>query len=136
MPEFNLHDPRWRPFATQKLKSLAIYPNRLLHHADENIGALVATKSSKYDEYAVSAGGIAYLSKAYEEDRINGGYLVLLNNNKIMTTKEIADVAAMVSNVSPRDGQFGPYFWFNEDCTLNLPPGMQQEGSTLDEPPF
>jgi len=130
----NLSDPRWRNYTTAQTRTLGIYPNSLRHHADENIGALVTVKSNKYDEYAVSATGIDYLFRAQEEGRIKSGYLVLMRGNIIVATKDIAAVAAMVSNVFPREGQLGPYYWFNADGTVYVPGAVEL---TPDEPmPF
>ena len=132
----NFSDTRWRTYTSEQTRTLGVYPNSLRHHADENIGALVTVKSNKYDEYAVSATGIDYLFRALEEGRIKAGYLVLMRENKIVATKDIAAVAAMVSNVAPRDGQLGPYHWFNADGTPYAAPGAAAELAPDEPLPF
>jgi hypothetical protein len=83
-----------------------------------------------------AATGIDYLFRAQEEGRIKAGFLVLMRENKIVATKDIAAVASMVSNVAPRDGDLGPYYWFNADGTPYAPPGAAAELAPDDPLPF
>jgi hypothetical protein len=120
MKTFNPNDANWSMFAPTQTKALAIHPNQLWHNNNTNAGALVVTKSSKYEEYAVSKAGIDYMLAADRAQKVTG-YVVLLRWQEgkltVVASKPIAAVAAALADIPPRDGPFGPYWWVRADLT-------------------
>jgi hypothetical protein len=109
----------WRAFAPERLKTHGIWPNQLLHNHHTGEGVLVVQQSPNYEEYAISAGGLDYLTKAVAEERITAGFVVLQNRQgEEVARKPVSEVTAQVENLGPRQGRLGPYFWFYEDLTV------------------
>jgi hypothetical protein len=116
----NLHDPRWRDFSPEKTRELGIAPNKLFWNAVDKHGALVVQQNKRYAQYAVSQTGLKYLAAAQDEDRITSGFLILVRASlEPVYETPILTFAATVAHVTPRDGQFGPYWWVNSDGTVD-----------------
>jgi hypothetical protein len=126
MSTFDFADPHWRPFLQEKLDALGITPNQLwANTTNGKIGALVVKKSSKYAEFALSEAGLRYLCAAEQAGKIGAGFVVLVawNGRKLapVQIKPVADVAAALDGIPPREGPFGAYWWINPDGTPNAP---------------
>ena len=103
------------------LQNLKIWPNDLRYHQETQTGVLVVPQSKTWAEYAMSEAGLNYLHDAVRNGKIAAGVVVLVDRRgEIVGCKPIADVAAMVQEVTPREGSLGPYWWLNRDFTLNV----------------
>jgi hypothetical protein len=108
----------WRAFTPQQLKELRIWPNGMQHNTSTGEGVLFVQQSLTWSEYALSAAGLAYLLTALKELRITTGYVVLINREgEEVARKPVSEVAALVENIPPRNGPYGPYWWLNADLT-------------------
>ena len=117
---FDINDPNWRLFSRTKLQALGISPSQLWHNARAKLGALVAQRSARYENYAISQAGIEYLRSAERDDKIKCGVVVLMANREIVAQKLVAEVVAALDGVAARessDPRFGPYWLFNADLT-------------------
>jgi hypothetical protein len=109
--QFDFNDPQWLPLKPERLKELGVNLNELWRNKQAVHGALVAIKK-KYDEYAVNQKGLNYLCEAVQSGRVTVGVVVLARRQDgeriIINTKPVADVVALVANVTPRDDGFWP----------------------------
>ena len=139
-PEFSL-DGRWLRFPQKTHDELGLVGNELYFHSDAKIGALVAKLGTRFPEIAVSQSGLEYLHTAVlRGDKITSGRLVLgkWEGAHFVVIEEIpvGDVVAAVKGIPPKDGQFGPYWWFNQDGTPYARSPGASNARSLDEPPF
>jgi hypothetical protein len=127
----DLNDSCWRAFSIELGKALGVYPNELRHDGNGH-GALVVWKAQNSDDFPMNKSGVEYLVKAHRDGRVDGRVvLARRRDGKIETVavKDIEQVAAMISNVTPKEGRFGPYWWLNAGFTFG-------SFSALDEAPF
>jgi hypothetical protein len=118
----------WQRFAPAYLRSHGIWPNQLRYNTNTGEGELVV-QQWKWNEYAVSQAGLEYLQRAVKEERITQAYVVLENRQgQQVGRKPLSEVVAALEGIKPREGDLGPYWWFNSDLT--------PQDKSLDEPPF
>jgi hypothetical protein len=54
----------WRPFSTDRTKTIGCWPNQLWANTDAKAGALVITKPEQYAEYPINQIGLKHLHDA------------------------------------------------------------------------
>jgi hypothetical protein len=137
---FSMMDSGWRRFPQKTHEQLGLATNDLYYHGEAKQGALVAKLGSRYLEIAVSANGLNYLHAAVlGGDKITSGMLVLAKweGTQFIVIVEIPiiEVIEMLKDIPPKEGPYGPYWWFNQDGTPHDRSQRTSYGS-LDEPPF
>jgi hypothetical protein len=107
-------DPAWHQFSFQLGKEIGAYPNRLFHNADTKCGAIVAFRGNS-DSWAVNEAAINYLSDAVRDGRIDKGFVILATRPKtVVSVMEIEEVKKLLKGMTPRDGDFGRYWWLDD----------------------
>lgn len=94
------------------------YPNRLYGYGDK-VGAVVAVRGQRGNDFALNADGLAYVVQAETEGRVKEGYVVLAKQNGGTTPEFIgaaraSEVHERLLNVTPINGKWGPYHWITE----------------------
>jgi hypothetical protein len=112
-------DKGWRSFTRQQLDDLGIYPNRVQYNPRLGKADLLVHQSPRYTEFAVGENGLNNSQAALKNGRITVSDVVLINLDwEEVARKPVSEVAAMVENVPPRNGEYGRYWLFNADLTL------------------
>jgi hypothetical protein len=74
-------------------------------------------------DFALGKAGLDYVVKAKAEGRIDEGYVLLLrkhgNQIEYVDSAPVEVAAKVVSEMSPRSGKWGEFWW--------LPPGIDEE---------
>jgi hypothetical protein len=102
-------DPSFRSWSTQ------CYPNRLYGNGKE-IGAVVAVRGRRGDDFALGVAGLDYVVKAEAEGSIKEGFVVLAKQNggnvlEYVGSAQASEVAERLRNVTPWEGKWGKYHW-------------------------
>jgi hypothetical protein len=113
-------DPACKQFTVERTKQIGAFPNRVFCWPKNGgkVGILVAGRSLRGADSAVSKGGIDYLAQAEAEGRITQGIVVLANGATVIAAASVADVAAIIKDVVPYCGMLGEYFWLNAEFKL------------------
>ena len=124
-------DPAWCKFALQLAKEIGAYPNQLYFKTDENIGAIAVFKG-QHDSWAVNQKGVNYLLEAVRDGKITAGYVVLAAGKppEVIACKPVAEVVTILGGAPPRDGDWGKYWWVDQEFRTN------QMAAVLIEAPY
>ncbi len=122
--DFDFPGQHWKAFAPEKAKDLGVHPNQLWFNEKSKAGALIVMKPQAYDEFAVGKAGLDYVASAHAAQRIKGHVVLATRQHgklAVVAHKCVADVAALLERVPPREGQWGPYWWVKNDLTPDAP---------------
>ena len=101
------------------------YPNRLYGDGKQT-GAIAVTRG-RGNDFALNAEGLDYVVQAETEGRVKEGYVVLASRNgstpQFIAAARAKEVQERLRNVTPREGNFGPYHWI----TVNFQPAASRD---------
>ena len=92
-----------------------IKPNEFWFYGDT--AALVIFQSQTGDDFSLSKAGLEYAMGLFHDRNIKHGHVVLVRKivpRLVVAYRSIIEVAHEVEGISPRDGEYGPYWWLNK----------------------
>jgi hypothetical protein len=116
---FRFDNRDWRLVSRDKLTELGISPNRIAFNKVTNAAALVVDQSARYAEFAVSETGLVLLHSALQSGKVEKAEVVFVIKMAVMRRHPVLEMVATVKDIPPREGQFGRYWWFNLNGTIN-----------------
>jgi hypothetical protein len=137
--EFDFNDLHWRMFPPRTHQELGLASNELWYNDLTKTGALVGYQSTRYPETAISKAGLDYVHERLQEGKIPNAIVVLARREGQRSIKvrelDINDVVASLERIPPRDGEFGPYWWFYSNGSPQRSPGTSYN-RPLEDPPY
>jgi hypothetical protein len=106
-----------------------VHPNKLgtLEVENGTVGVVVVAQSET--DFALSKSALDRVLSALREGRIVQGFLILVRRvekshpPQFVNAMPVEEVAAIVSNMAERNGNYGPYWWLTENIK---PPGSNE----------
>lgn len=119
--------PGWRQFSAELANKIGAYPNRLYFNAEEKAGAVIAFQNAR-GKWAVNEAALKYVSEAVANGRLAQGFAILAKKpNEVVLVIKIEEVTKLIGGEPPRDGDFGRYWWVNDQFATE---------QSLDDAPF
>jgi hypothetical protein len=113
--------------SVQEAKAKGVYPNRLAWLKENpKIGAVIVFQSET--DFAFGKASLEYITKAKAEERLEKGYVILVRGSmngrlEFVNAATIEEVEALVRNIPPHDGKWGPFWWLRAElCHPNAVP--------------
>jgi hypothetical protein len=118
-------DPAWCKFAPQLTKNIGAYPNAIYYNASANAVAVVAFRG-QHETWALNQSSENYVFTAERDAKIAAGHAVLAAGKPllVMASKPIAEVHAQLAGVPARDGDFGKYWWVDQEFKTDQPQAL------------
>jgi hypothetical protein len=115
---FNFRDRDWHQCPPNKMRQLEIWGNDMWTNPTLSIVALVAYRSTRYPEFAVSEAGLNFISDAVKDGKIESGFVILKerhDGSKLVIALPVAEVVASLEGIAPRQESGSPYWWLCEN---------------------
>ena len=106
-----LVDPLYRPLRSETLDRLNLKPHHALYN-NTHRRLVVLLKQGNGGDYSANAAMIKSLCDL--QDKIAQAYIVHVVDNQVIAWETALNVARKINGLTPRDGEYGPYFWLKE----------------------
>jgi hypothetical protein len=105
--------------SAQEAQAKGVYPNRLgWLKKDPKIGVVIVYQSET--DFALGKASLDYVAKPKAEGRLKEAFVLLLRRgingqNEFVNAATIEEVKALLRNIPPREGNWGPFWWLQAE---------------------
>ncbi len=105
---------------SDKLRKECCYPNSLYFNHPGGVIVLVVWRSSNGSDFPLNAKGLRYVLDGERTKKMQKAYVVFADGKQGDASEVVAEFTAIqlqaqINGYSPLEGDYGPYWWLNED---------------------